>query len=122
MWKQVLTVAVGGAVGAVARFLVSKGSAAYIGTSFPYGTLAVNVIGSFALGLITGMAATRGGMSATVILLAGVGFCGAFTTFSTFAVETLTQRSFGLGLANVAINNAMSIGAAATGIYLAMRT
>lgn len=119
---HILAVAAGGAVGSVARLLVVEVSASYLGRAFPYGTLIVNVVGSFLLGIVTGLVVSRAGLSTTVRLLVGVGFCGAFTTFSTYAVETLTQRSVGLTLLNLVLNNAMSIGAAATGLYLVSRT
>lgn len=121
MWFQALLVAVGGAAGAVARFLVTKISASYPGAAFPYHTLFVNVVGSFILGAVVGLALGRFAVSEPVRLLVGVGFCGAFTTFSTFAVETLANRSVGAVLLNVSLNNVLSIGAAALGLYLAMR-
>lgn len=119
MWAQVVAVAVGGAVGAVGRLLVTRASAIYIGAGFPYGTLIVNVLGSFILGVVAGLSFTRAGVPMVVRLSLGVGFCGAFTTFSTFAVDTLNQRSLGLGLLNVVLNNVVSIAAAGVGLYLA---
>lgn len=121
MWFHVLLVAVGGAAGAVARFLVTKASVTYLGTAFPYSTLAVNIVGSFILGVIAGMALGRIAVPETVRLLVGVGFCGAFTTFSTFAVETLVDRSMEIMVLNVTLNNILSIGAAALGLYIGMR-
>ncbi len=108
-------------MGSVARFLVAEVSASRLGTTFPYGTLIVNVIGSFVLGLITGLVVSRAGLPMTVSTLVGVGFCGAFTTFTTFAVDTLTQRSVGMALLNLMLNNAVAIGAAAAGLYLILR-
>lgn len=88
-----LLVAAGGAAGAVARYLVSLRVQAWVGTGFPWGTLAVNLIGCVLLGLVmwltTGFVATPEGRA-----LVAVGFLGAFTTFSTFGIETvlLLQR------------------------------
>lgn len=88
-----LLVAVGGAAGAVARYLLSVRVQAWVGSGFPWGTLAVNLIGCVVLGLVmrltTGFVATAEGRA-----LVAVGFLGAFTTFSTFGVETvlLLQR------------------------------
>lgn len=76
-------VGVGGALGAISRHLVGT-LAARIETRFPLGTLTVNVLGSFVLGLIVLLGAGSG-----TVLLVGVGACGAFTTFSSFSVDTL---------------------------------
>lgn len=85
----VLAIAVGGAVGAVGRFYLSTGVYSLIGRDFPYGTLAVNVLGSVAMGLLYALALER--FPLTPELRAGllVGLLGAFTTFSTFSIETL---------------------------------
>ena len=77
----VLLVAVGAVVGAPARLLVSRALPG------PKGTLVVNVLGSLLLGILVG---TTSGSSYAVL---GTGFCGAFTTFSTFAVEAVQERS-----------------------------
>lgn len=121
VWLQAMAVAAGGAVGAVARFAVSKMSASYLNPAFPSGTLLVNAAGSLLLGLLTGFALARTGVPMAVRLLRGVGFCGAFTTFSTFAVETLGTRSVGLAILNIALNNILSIGLAAVGLYVGVR-
>ncbi|MFO7270656.1 fluoride efflux transporter CrcB [Sphaerobacter thermophilus] len=85
---QFLWVALGGAFGAVARFGVSEWAAARWGTHFPYGTLVVNLSGSFLLGLILTLAAERVALPGEVRLLTTTGFMGAYTTFSTFSWET----------------------------------
>jgi len=121
MWAHVGAVAVGGAVGAVARYLVARVAAASLGPAFPYGTLTVNLVGSLILGLLAGFAIGRVTVPAPIRLLVGVGFCGSFTTFSTFAVETLTQQSLRLAIVNLVVNNAASIGAAAIGLSVGMR-
>ena len=80
-------VAVGSALGGVLRYLVSLGLAAQRG--FPWATLSVNVIGSFLIGFLSGLIARHyGGNGESVRLFAVVGFCGGFTTFSTFSNET----------------------------------
>lgn len=76
-----LLVGTGGAVGAVLRYLVGQLLAS---NRFPVGTLAVNVLGSFALGVVTVVAGSE-----TVVLLVGIGLCGSFTTYSSFSVETV---------------------------------
>lgn len=74
-------VGAGGALGAIARYLVGE----YVPSEqFPFGTLVVNVLGSFALGIITFAAVSTEGA-----LLVGIGICGSFTTYSSFSVETV---------------------------------
>jgi fluoride exporter len=117
-------VGLGGAVGAVARFAVSRWTLARFGAGFPVGTLLVNVSGSFVLGVLAGLLATRVGVPHGARLLLGVGFCGAYTTFSTFAVDTiaLAQRPAALAaVGNVLINNALALAAALIGMVLAGR-
>lgn len=121
MWLQVLLVAAGGAAGSVARFLVSKASASFLGTAIPYGTLVVNIAGSLLLGFLTGLALGGTAVPDAVRLLIGVGFCGAFTTFSTFAVETINDRPIEFMILNITLTNMLSIGAAAFGLYTGMR-
>ena len=81
-----LYVALGGAAGAAARFALSEWLSARAGGAFPWGTFVVNVSGCLALGLLAG--AFPGADAWRVRLLLGVGFCGGFTTFSTFGYET----------------------------------
>lgn len=84
-----LLVGFGGAVGAVSRY--SVGSLLQRGdTGFPVDTLAVNVLGSFALGLVTFL-----GLGSDIALLVGTGACGAFTTFSSFSVDTVQFQERG---------------------------
>ncbi len=74
-------VGAGGALGAVLRYLVGE----FVPSErFPFGTLAVNVLGSFALGVVTVAAA-----STDIVLFVGIGICGSFTTYSSFSVETV---------------------------------
>ncbi len=84
-----LAVALGGAVGAVARYGISGWVHSVTGTTFPVGTLAVNVGGSFVIGLIFQLAGDRFIFSLEARLLLTIGFCGSLTTFSTFSYETL---------------------------------
>ncbi|NER18571.1 fluoride efflux transporter CrcB [Spongiivirga citrea] len=84
--KQVLLVFLGGGVGSVARFILGK----YLNSTndgIPYGTFAANIIGSLLIGLILGYAAKSNSLSQSQIALLATGFCGGFTTFSTFAYE-----------------------------------
>ncbi|RZN79233.1 MAG: fluoride efflux transporter CrcB [Winogradskyella sp.] len=84
--KQLLLVFVGGGFGSALRFLVGK----WLNSSesgIPYGTFAANIIGSLLIGIILGLAAKNDGLSDSQTLLLATGFCGGFTTFSTFAYE-----------------------------------
>jgi fluoride exporter len=113
-----LMVALGGIVGANLRFVVSTRAAARWGTAFPYGTLLINVTGSFLLGIFVTLI-PAGSTQARAFF--ATGFCGAYTTFSTFAFETvaLHQRDDGrLALANALGSALLCIGAAAGGILL----
>ena len=102
---RTLLVAIGGLVGSVGRYwlggLVQQAS----GGEFPLGTLAVNVIGSFVVGLVMALSLERGMISGNVRILLTVGFCGGFTTMSTFSYETVALLRDGelvLALSNVA--------------------
>ncbi|KXJ42900.1 MAG: camphor resistance protein CrcB [Cycloclasticus sp. Phe_18] len=87
--NQILAIAAGGSIGAVMRFFVSTGIYSWLGKDFPYGTLAVNVIGSLLMGLLYELFLQRLSVSPEVRALLLVGFLGAFTTFSTFSIETI---------------------------------
>jgi CrcB protein len=88
LWPYLL-VGIGGFLGANARFLVARWADALLGARFPLGTFAVNMIGSFLLGALGALLADRTVPNADAVRLAlGVGFLGAFTTFSTFEFET----------------------------------
>jgi CrcB protein len=86
---QTVAIAAGGAVGALLRFWVSSGVYGLVGKTFPYGTLAVNVLGSLIMGVLYVLLVDKlwVGPVARAALL--VGLLGAFTTFSTFSIETL---------------------------------
>ncbi len=107
--NQLIVVALGGACGAVTRFLVSSGLYQWLGRDFPYGTLVVNVVGSFLIGLLTEALILHRisiGMEYRAAIL--VGFIGAFTTFSTFSLETFYLLEQG-NLTKAALNVVVSV-------------
>ena len=119
-----LLIAIGGIVGANARFLVSIWAANRIGVEFPYGTLIVNVSGSFLMGVLLTLVADRFGGNDEVRALLATGFLGAYTTFSTFAYETaalIRQGSIRLASANALGSLIAGVAGAAVGIALAAR-
>ncbi|MTE28285.1 MULTISPECIES: fluoride efflux transporter CrcB [Winogradskyella] len=84
--KQLLLVFVGGGFGSVLRYVIGK----WLNTSdggFPYGTFTANIVGSLLIGIILGLAAKNNSLTESQTLLLATGFCGGFTTFSTFAYE-----------------------------------
>jgi CrcB protein len=106
--KEVLAVAAGGAVGSVLRFWMSTGVHALVGRSFPYGTLAVNVLGCLLMGFLFVLFLER--LSNDAVLRAGIliGVLGGFTTFSSFSIETFNLVEQGAHL-KAAINMVASL-------------
>lgn len=122
MWpslQQLMLVAVGGALGASTRFVVTKVSTELWGDRFPWGTLIVNVVGCFALGLL--MRFGPSWISDQTKLLIGVGVLGGLTTFSTFAMDTVSrwqQQEWLLGWLNISANLAIGLIAVAIGTWV----
>lgn len=87
--SHLFAIALGGSLGAVTRYLVATGIYAWLGRGFPHGTLFVNVSGSFLMGFLTELMLQRFSLAAEYRAAILVGFLGAYTTFSTFAIETL---------------------------------
>ncbi len=114
---NVLLVALGGAVGAAARYGVGLGAARWFGLAFPWGTLIVNVSGGLAMGLL---AARFGPEQEGLRLALGVGVLGGFTTFSAFSLETvrLMEHQPGLAMLYVAASVILSVGACWAGLML----
>lgn len=119
--NRLLLIALGAALGANARYLVGLWTINRFGVSFPYGTLIVNVSGSFVLGFLVALATERLPISMETRLILVVGFLGSFTTFSSFAQESLTLlRDYSLehGLLNLLANVVLGLLAAVLGSHL----
>lgn len=87
--RQVLLIGFGGFLGALARFLIASSLARWLGPTFPYGTLIVNLSGSFAIGMLLVLLPSWPDVADDLRLFVAVGFLGAYTTFSTFTYEAL---------------------------------
>jgi len=92
-------VAIGGAIGSVARFWMAGAVARLAGAGFPWGTILINILGSFAIGWFAGLSFTRQPPSADMRAFVMVGLCGGFTTFSSFSLQTLELLRAGRTLA-----------------------
>ena len=121
--SQIAAVAVGGLVGSVGRFLVGHFFAIWLGSSFPWGTLFVNVVGSAFLGWFISVAIGKpGAVDPLVRLLFATGVAGGFTTFSSLAVETIMlyqQGGWRGAILNLSLNLALGFGGAILGVLLA---
>ncbi len=122
-----LLVALGGAVGSVARYWVGVLSVWVVGSdNFPWGTLVINVVGSFVIGLFAALTGPDGRLAgdAPTRLLIMVGLCGGFTTFSSFSLQTLSLLRGGAmlaGLLNIAASVLLCLLATAAGAALVTR-
>jgi len=117
-----LAVAAGGLVGAPSRYLLDRAVSSRIESDLPWGTFLINITGSFFLGLLTGLSLAKHLPTIDKDLL-GTGFCGAYTTFSTFTFETVRLLEDGRlldALGDVAVSAAVGLGAAAAGLALGL--
>jgi CrcB protein len=120
--KDFLAISVAAVVGANLRFLVSRLAVREFGPVFPAGTLLINLLGSFIVGLFIVWTSERVLLDPRWRLLVVVGFCGSFTTFSSYAFETMAyfeQGQWGLMLANIFSNNLLCLGGTLAGMALA---
>lgn len=120
--KDFLAISVAAIVGANLRYLLSRFSARAFGPVFPYGTLTINIVGSFMVGFFVIWTTERVLVDPRWRLLVVVGFCGSFTTFSSYAYETMAffeHGQWGLMLANIFSNNLLCLGGALVGMALA---
>ena len=120
--NDLLLVFFGGGLGCVSRYVVTTSIGSVAGTVFPFGTLVVNITGSFIMGFLMMLAISASLLPENIRLLLAVGFLGGFTTFSSFSMETLVLLkgdSFFYASANIAANVLLGLAAAWLGTLLA---
>lgn len=120
--EKYLVIAVGGSIGAILRYLTGEYSARLFGTWLPYGTLIVNVVGSFILSFFMILFLEKLSLDPLWRLFVAVGFCGSYTTLSSITYETLSivmDGDYVRALLNVALNFGLSFLSAFAGIVLA---
>ncbi len=118
-WQILLSVGVGGFFGAISRFTIATWVQKLAGSTFPYGTLAVNVIGSFIIGFLVLFFEQTLAPHQKAMLMTG--FLGALTTFSTFSLETvlmLQQSLYFKAISNISLNVLLSISATVLGMIV----
>lgn len=111
--QRVIYVGIGGGIGAVIRYLITKQSAGLFNCNIPLGTLIVNVLGGFLIGMIMELSVSTDFISPNLKLFLTTGIMGGLTTFSTFSYETITLMNDGrylLGFSNIFLNLFLSLG------------
>ena len=120
--KNFLAISVAAVIGANLRYLLSRAAARELGPVFPYGTLFINIAGSFIVGWFLIWTTERVLIDPHWRLVVVIGFCGSFTTFSSYAFETMAyfeQGQWGLMFINILSNNVLCLTAALSGMALA---
>jgi len=120
--KDFLAISLAAIVGANLRYALGRLGARLMGTVFPYGTLGINMIGSFIVGFFIIWTTERVLVDPRWRLIVVVGFCASFTTFSTFAFETMSyfeRGQWALMLANILSNNILCLGSSLAGMAVA---
>jgi fluoride exporter len=120
--KDFLAISIAAILGANLRYVLSRVALREFGPVFPHGTLIINVVGSFIVGLFVIWTTERVLVDPRWRLLVVVGFCGSFTTFSSYAFETMSffeQGQWGLMLANIFSNNLLCLAGALAGMAVA---
>ncbi len=120
-FHNVLAVGLGGLLGSILRYVSVKTIDQYLVKNFFIGTLTVNIIGSFILGILAGVALKRADLSESTRLFIGVGFCGGFTTFSAFALENINlinDKQIGTTLLYIGASVILGVLAVLFGIWI----
>jgi CrcB protein len=118
---MILAIAAGGAIGSVLRHFAGSGAMALLGLAFPYGTLLVNILGSFLMGVFVGSFAQYGNPSPELQAFLTVGLLGGFTTFSSFSLDVVTLYERGevaAAILYVALSVILSLAAIFAGLFL----
>ena len=119
--QLILAVAAGGALGSVARYLVGVGSTKLFGLAFPWGTLIINIAGSFLIGAFVEMFALKWDLPQEARVFLTVGICGGFTTFSTFSLDAyvlMERGDWGPAAAYMVASVVLSIAALVGALHL----
>jgi fluoride exporter len=117
-----LAIALGGSLGAPMRYLVDRAVSTRVDSEFPWGTMAINVTGCLIYGVIAGLFLHHH-IGGVLVAMVGTGFCGAFTTFSTFTTETVRlviDEKRGAALVNVAGATVAGLAAAGAGLVIGL--
>ncbi len=118
---MILSIAAGGAIGSVLRHYAGKGALLLFGAGFPYGTLFVNIAGSFLMGVLIAFFAHTANLSQEWRAFLTVGFLGGFTTFSTFSLDAVTLYQRGEMMASamyIVLSLVLSLGGLLAGMFL----
>jgi fluoride exporter len=121
---RLLIICLGGAIGTGARYLVGQWASRAVDSSFPLGTLLVNVIGCFLIAAVMQLATSTPHISPELRLIVTTGFLGGFTTYSSFNYETtrlIQDRGFGAGATNLLVTVVGCLVAGVLGLYVASR-
>ncbi len=119
--QLIMAVALGGAIGSVARYLTGIGAGKLFGTAFPWGTLIINIVGSFLIGVFVEAFALKWDLPQAARVFLTVGICGGFTTFSTFSLDSwllIDRGELGPAAAYMIGSVVLSVAALVAGLQL----